>query len=309
MKLNRYVRADMVRKVNRMVALIIAVGLLTSCKAEPEVTEEATAETTAATEASVETTIAATNETEFPPIEFIISDPEIEKAEGRTKEVYFSRDGNLICGRITSPKGKGPFKTIVISHGLYAPLGRYADKAGYYCDKGYAVIEFEYQNGTPPDSYDDPEYLGDYICEEIKDLCAVIDSLKNIPEVDLSNVYIYGHSMGGLVASYVGTFMQDDIKGLILVDPSFYATDLMEFEHEQTVSTDIYKLVKECTIPVIIITGTTGSFGEDPHFFDDARKAFPDCTYIVIEGADHVFGGEASEHVVDVSVEAMESWS
>ena len=308
MKFYRDAREDMIRKAKGVISSVIAICLLASCSSEPQITEETAAVTTAATEAPLETVETEATKPTHPPVGYVVSDPEIEKAEGRTKEVYFSRDGELICGRITSPKGKGPFKTIIISHGLYAPLGRYADKAKSYCDKGYAVIEFEYQNATPPETYEDPEYLGDYICEEIKDLYAVIDSLKYLPEVDRSNIYLYGHSMGGLVASYVATFRQDEIKGLILVDPSFYATDLMEFENEQTVTTDIYPLLKECRIPVIIITGTEGSFGEDPNFFDEARKAFPDCRYEVIEGANHIFGGEASEQVVEISVETMKSW-
>ena len=308
MDLNHGENKKKITSIKKLISLAVAAGLLCSCSAKPQETEETSAETTEETTVITEITIEETAGTEFPPIEYSVTDPEIEKAEGLTKEVYFSRDGKLICGQITCPAGKGPFKTIIISHGLYATLGRYSDKAQRYCEYGYAVIEFEYQNCNPPDPYEDPEYLGDYIYEEIKDLYAVIDSLEYLPEVDRSNVYLYGHSMGGLVASYVGAMRQDDIKGLILVDPSFYATDLMEFEKQQMITTDIYPLLKTLTIPVLIITGTEGSFGEDPHFFDDARKAIPHCGYIVIEGANHIFGGESGDHLVDVSVETIMSW-
>ena len=292
----------------RLISLVVAAGLLCSCSSKPQETEETTAATTEETTIITEITTEETAGTMFPPIEYSVSYPEIEKAEGITKEVYFSRDGEWICGRITCPSGKGPFKTIIISHGLYASLGRYSDKAQRYCEYGYAVIEFEYLNCNPPDPYEDPEYLGDYIYEEVKDLFAVMDSLEYLPEVDRSNVYLYGHSMGGLVASYVGAMRPDDIKGLILVDPSFYAVDLMEFEKQQMITTDIYPLLKTLTVPVVIFTGTEGSFGEDPHFFDDARKALPGCKYIVIEGANHGFGGESGDHLVDLSVEVIRSW-
>ena len=244
----------------------------------------------------------------FPEFEYEVSEPEVGEADGRTRPVTFYRDGNPIEGKITVPEGDGPFKTIIISSGLYAHLGRYSGKALRYSDYGYAVIEFHFQNGDPPPGYADPEYLGDFICEQVLDLYAIIDSTEYFPELDRSNIYLYGHSMGGLVSAYAGTLRQTEIRGLLLVDPSFYAADIMNFENEQTITTDIYPLISRCYIPVVIITGTEGSFGEDPHFFDDAREALPDCEYVVIEGADHHMDGEAGDKVVDSSVEVMAAW-
>ena len=297
-----------INNVKRAAALILAAVMLASCSAQPETSEETTSETTVWTEVSVETTEIETPGSEFPPITYIYSMPDIEKTESLTKSMVFYRDGKPIYGKITLPKGKGPFKTIIISNGLYAPLGRYSNKALSYSEKGYAVVEFQYQNGEPPESYDDPEFLGDFIYEQVKDLFAVMDSMSYLPYVDTSNLYLYGHSMGGLVTSYAGAMRQDKVKGLILVDPSFYATDLMSFENDPTITTDIYPLLKECNIPAVIITGTAGSFGEDPHAFDDAMKAFPRCELIRIEGATHTMEGAASEQVVVLSVEAMKKW-
>ena len=247
----------------------------------------------------------------FPDLEYEISEPvigELEEEGSRTRYVTFYRDGNPIDGKITVPEGEGPFKTIIISSGMYARLGRYSAKAKRYSDNGYAVIEFFFQNGTAPPDYADPEYIGDFVYEQILDLYAVIDATEYIPEIDQDNIYLYGHSMGGLVSSYVGTMRQTEIKGLILVDPSFYAADLMNFENEKKITTDIYSIISRCYIPVVIITGTEGSFGEDPHFFDEARETFFDCEYVVIDGADHHMDGEASDQVVDRSVEVMKAW-
>lgn len=247
-------------------------------------------------------------EDEYPYFDYSISMPVVEKTEGRSRDVVFYRDGGAIYGRITVPKGHGPFKTIIIVNGLYAPLGRYSDKAEHYAEHGFAVIEFICQNGNPPDSGDDPEWLGNFIVDQILDLYAVIDSCSYFSEIDTSNIYVYGHSMGGMVASYAGTFRQDDIKGLILVDPSFYAADIMWFENEKLITTDIYPLFKTCKIPVVIFTGTEGSFGEDPEYFKPALAAFPDVQFIVIEGATHGMNGVEGEHLVDLSVEVIASW-
>lgn len=297
--------------MKRLFVVILIPVLLTSCsKTLPEVPKTTTETTAEETHITIETTIYQEDEPNYPELEYTISEPTYAKEEGNTLDMVFYRDGEPIYGKITRPKGqnKDPFKTIIISNGLYAPLGRYSNKAVSYSEKGYAVVEFQFQNGTPPDSYDDPEYLGDFIFEQILDLSAVMDSLEYIPYIDTSNVYLYGHSMGGLVTSYVGTFRQDRVRGLILVDPSFYATDLMEFEKEQTVTTDIYPVLSGCKIPVLIITGTEGSFGEDPDFFNDALEALPNCRIVVIEGANHSMEGNAGEQVVERSVEVMREW-
>ncbi len=245
---------------------------------------------------------------EFPPIEYSILMPAVSKSEGRTKEVIFYRDGGEIYARLTVPQGQGPFKTIIITSGLYAPLGRYSDKAEHYSEHGFAVIEFLCQNGTRPESGEDPAFLGNFVVDQIKDLYAVIDSCEYLPEVDTSNIYLYGHSMGGIVVCYAGTYRQDEIKGLILVDPSFYAPEIMWFEDEVLLDRDLYPILETCKIPVIIFTGTEGSFGEDPDFFKPALAAFPNVQFVVIEGATHTMDGVEGEHLVDLSVEAIESW-
>ena len=114
--------------------------------------------------------------------------------------------------------------------------------------------------------------------------------------------------MGGLVCSYAGTMRQNEIKGLILNDPSYYACKIMKFENEKTISTDIYPLISRCYVPVVIISGTR-AFAADPNKdFDQAIASLPYCDYIVLDGADHHMDGEAGNQVVDRSVEVMKKW-
>ncbi len=294
------------QRLKSAITIVLTTCLLASCNAgNANVETKVTAKETVITNTPMPEPTSAPG---YPEFKYTISEPDVDKPVGRTRTVTFYRDGNPIYGKITVPAGKGPFKTIIISSGLYAYLGRYSGKAKRYSDNGYAVIEFHFQNGTAPEPYADPEYLGDFIYDQVLDLYSIIDSMEYFPEVDKSNIYLYGHSMGGLVTSYAGTMRQDEIKGLILVDPSFYAADFMHFQFEKKITTDIYPLISECNIPVVIITGTEGSFGEDPTFFDEARAAFPDCRYEIIEGADHRMDGAASDQVVDRSIEVMEAW-
>ena len=226
----------------------------------------------------------------------------------KMRSLTFYRDGNPIQARITYPEGEGPFKTIIISNGLYAGFGRYAAFAQRFTISGYAVVEYQYQNGTAPSPYHDPDWLGDFIYEQVLDLYAVLDGTKLIPEVDPGNIYLFGHSMGGLVTSYVGTMRQTEIKGLLLLDPSYYAAKIMKFEGEKTIRTDIYPLISRCYVPVVIISGTKAFACDPAKQFDQARASLPYSEYYVIEGATHTFKGEYGDQAVDIAVECMQRW-
>ena len=292
---------------------ILTAVLLASCTREPAVTETTALPETEPAEEAAEMTLEEpeTDETKSNPLfpefkyEYETSEP---KRQHRVRSVTFYRDGNPISGKFTVPEGDGPFKTIIISSGLYANLGRYSTKAQRYADNGYAVVEFKFQNGTAPKPYRDPKYLGDFIYEQVLDLYAVMDETKLFPEVDVNNIYLYGHSMGGLVCTYAGTMRQTEIKGLILNDPSFYACKIMKFENEKTIRTDIYPLISRCFVPVVIISGTKAFAADPKKDFDQAIASLPYCDYYVIEGADHHMGGESGNKVVDLSIEAMKKW-
>ena len=290
--------------------------LLASCTDWPSGLEPATyatepmPETTAATEEATPTPIPTPTTKPVPKFpEFDPNYTSLAPALGyKTRSLTFFRDGNTIQGRITYPEGEGPFKTIIISNGLYAGFGRYAAFAQRFTINGYAVVEYQYQNGTAPSPYHDPDWLGDFIYEQVLDLYAVLDGTKLIPEVDPDNIYLFGHSMGGLVTSYVGTMRQTEIKGLLLLDPSYYAAKIMKFEGEKTIRTDIYPLISRCYIPVVIISGTKAFACDPAKQFDQARASLPYSEYYVIDGATHTFKGEYGDQAVDIAVECMQRW-
>ena len=310
----------MSRRVTKIIGAILATVFLASCADFPtgmRPPETAPIPTTALiTEATEEPTELIPTDIPTPTAKPIPQFPEfdpnyktIAPAMGyKMRSLTFFRDGNSITARITYPETDGPYKTIIISNGLYAGFGRYAAFAQRYTTYGYAVIEYQYQNGTAPSPYHDPDYLGDFIYEQVLDLYAVLDGAKMLPEVDPDNIYLFGHSMGGLVTSYVGTMRQTEVKGLILLDPSYYACKIMHFQGEQTIRTDIYPLISRCYIPVVIISGTKAFASEPNKKFDQARASLPYCDYYVIDGASHTFKGEYGNQAVDYSVEVIQKW-
>ena len=182
-------------KIRNVITAVLSATLLASCAIQPGVTEstelttttEVTTSPTTETEATSETTQKTKGIPQFPEFnaDYETSDPSIGY---KIRDLTFYRDGNPIKARITYPEGSGPYKTIIMSNGLYAYFGRYAALAQRYTTYGYAVIEFQFQNGTAPSPYKDPKWLGDFIYEQVLDLYAVLDGAKELPDVDNDNI-------------------------------------------------------------------------------------------------------------------------
>ena len=303
-------------RFTKVIAAVMSAMLLASCSDWPSGLKPAetyeTPETTAVVTEAPATPTPIPTPTEKPVPKFPEFEPDYKSAAPalgyKTRSLTFFRDGNPITGRITYPEGEGPFKTIIISNGLYAGFGRYAAFAQRFSTYGYAVIEYQYQNGTAPSPYHDPDWLGDFIYEQVLDLYAVLDGATLRPAVAPGNICLCGHSRGGLVIYYGGTMRQTEIKGLLLLDPSYYACRIMKFEKEKTIRTDIYPLISRCYIPVVIISGTKAFACDPAKQFDQARASLPYSEYYVIEGATHTFKGEYGDQAVDIAVECMTKW-
>lgn len=292
-------------KTKCLISLILAAGLLVSCSNAPAVNTSVTEETT--TTVSTETKASETSETEagLKP-----SDPEVKVESETLKRVTFYRDGNPIQSRIYLPEGEGPFKTVILIGGMYIDLGYYSGKAKIFNDNGYAVIEMSPTNNKLTGVYELPEYMGDFVYEQAQDLLSVMDDLALFPELDLSDIYLFGHSIGGLATLYGGMTRQDSVKGMILVEPSFQYPETMTFENEQTLRTDLYPLLSECKVPVLIVKGTGDrpDLTDFPHFYDKAAETIPSCELVTIEGADHPMRGEPGNQMVVSVCEHIKGW-
>ena len=110
---------------------------------------------------------------------------ELALAHARAGGCPAERRGGIFLLR---PEGSGPYKTIIILGGLYASLGSYSGKAKKYNENGYAVIEVRPTNNKAPTPYKEPAYLGDFVFEQMADLCAVIDSLKYFQDSEPFNL-------------------------------------------------------------------------------------------------------------------------
>jgi pimeloyl-ACP methyl ester carboxylesterase len=124
-----------------------------------------------------------------------------------------------LAGTVTYPKGKGPFKAVVLVSGSgpqnrdeeifnHRPFHVIADQlssAGYvvfrYDDRGVAGSEGMYKTATTFDFANDAK--------------AAIRLVRNIPFLEITEVGIIGHSEGGIIAAILGAENVQDFSILL----------------------------------------------------------------------------------------------
>ena len=236
-------------------------------------------------------------------IEFTTGFPDVVSVSDTEKDITFYCDGNAINGKLKLPQGKGLCKTIVISGSLHSSY--YNEMAKRFNAYGYATIQIAPVNILTPDSKQAVLY------KEVVDLYAVIDELQYIKEVDLDNVYLLAHSQNGFVSAFTGANRQNDIKGIILVDPVLSDAQPMTFaissDVEITGLVDIYSILADCDVKTVMIGGEKSTCQQD-----SLRKAvtcLPDGELYVIDGADNLLSGQYGVKMVDEAVLTMNSWN
>ncbi|MED0932639.1 alpha/beta fold hydrolase [Bacillus mobilis] len=122
------------------------------------------------------------------------------------KEVVVGSGAFPLPGTLSVPKGKGPFPAVVLVHGAGAAdqdsatyaLKPFRDLAEGLASKGIAVLRYNkrtYEHGLKTEL--SPFYTIDK--ETTDDALFVTRFLQNEPMVDKNQIYILGHSQGGMV--------------------------------------------------------------------------------------------------------------
>ncbi len=116
------------------------------------------------------------------------------------------------------------YPTVIISHGLsldHTFMKEYAQKL---LKHNIASILFDFRGGGY-DSKSDGKISDMSILTEIDDMNAVIDLALSCDFVDKDQIYLAGHSQGGLVSTLVAPKRVDQIQNLFLFAPAFVITD------------------------------------------------------------------------------------
>lgn len=315
----------MIRKtLYRMLPAMLCLPLLTACADPASVQDSAGSEV-------LSTSAAAPDEPALYPVtdafHYEAGTPELLSESGSCREYYFFRDGLKIYGKLYLPEGSGPFPVTVISSGQTASYTYYADEAEYFAGNGCACLIYD-SVGAAPRSRSDGELQDSSVLTEAADLNVLLDSLPQLPSLDTEHVFLFGHSLGGLVSTYVGCSRPADISGIMLIEPSYaypdYAREqdpdlsqvpdvIYDTAKYNTVvgrqfvidlqAVDIFSMMPDCDKDVLIFLGTENCLGTSiPEYFERAEKTFPSAELVTVEGADHFFQGEYGEQAAEQSL-------
>jgi acylglycerol lipase len=125
-------------------------------------------------------------------------------------------DGARIAWRRWSPKDP-PRGLVVVLHGVGEHGARYAEVAAQFNGAGYVVTAMDFRgHGRTP---------GRRGAMRMEPTLGDIDRLieQEVGRLGDRPVFLYGHSLGGLVAFLYGLDREPDLAGVVVTGPAFYS--------------------------------------------------------------------------------------
>lgn len=206
---------------------------------------------------------------------------------------------------------------VILSHGLsldHTLMIPYAEKLLKYDIASY-VFDFR---GGGYESKSDGKISDMSILTEIDDLNCVIDNIKELDYIDSENIYLAGHSQGGLVSSLVANNRSDEINGLFLFAPAYIIPDDMK-ELDNPREKNVINIMPEYT-GQIYIDGANSinlyddilNFKKEVYIFHgkldsrvylkysiEANELYENSTLIVFDEEEHRFTDSTKDIVVE----------
>ncbi len=134
-------------------------------------------------------------------------------------EIELKRDGLTLRGDLIKPDNTDKCPVAVIFHGLMSDRGNprhnmFADIAVRLTENGIGVIKFDFNgHGASDGNFSDMN-----VYSEILDAAKIIDYTRNLDWV--TDIYIVGHSQGGLVGGMIAGYYRDYVKKLVMLAPA-----------------------------------------------------------------------------------------
>lgn len=150
----------------------------------------------------------------------------------KEKEIYVKAEGHNLVGLLTVPKNATNYPIVVLVHGsgpsdmdeTIGPNKPFKDLAAGLAAKGVASIRYVKRTMVYPN-----DFGGAFTVKEevLDDALAAIALARTIPEVDKKQIYLLGHSLGGMLAPRLATLAPDLNGILLLAAPARSLTDMM----------------------------------------------------------------------------------
>ena len=163
------------------------------------------------------------------------------------KEIYVKTEKHNLVGILTTPKKAVNFPLVVLVHGsgpsdmdgTVGPNKPLKDLASGLAAKGIASIRYVKRTTIYAN-----EFVGTFSVKEevLDDAVAAVALARTIPGVNKKQLYVLGHSLGGMLAPRIAS-LAPDLNGIILLAaPARKLTDLIEEQNNY-----MYALMKDTT--------------------------------------------------------------
>lgn len=169
----------------------------------------------------------------MPPKAIVYTKPfYVDTALYTEKSVYLQTPGHQLAAIITTPKNTVNFPIVVLVHGsgpadmdgTIGPNKPLKDIATGLASKGIASVRYVKRTVIYA-----AEFAKAFTVKEevLDDAVAAVALAKTVKGADIKNVYVLGHSLGGMLAPRIATLVPD-LKGIILAAaPARKLTDII----------------------------------------------------------------------------------
>jgi dipeptidyl aminopeptidase/acylaminoacyl peptidase len=150
----------------------------------------------------------------------------------KEREITIKTPGHELVGIVTTPKNGTNFPIVVMVHGsgpsdmdeTVGPNKPFKDLAAGFAAKGVASIRYVKRTLIYSG-----EFNGAFTVKEetMDDAVAAITLAATVPGIDKKQIYLFGHSLGGMLAPRIAA-LAPDLKGIILAAaPAKKFTDVL----------------------------------------------------------------------------------
>jgi dienelactone hydrolase len=148
------------------------------------------------------------------------------------KEIYIKTPAHNLVGLLTTPKKITNYPVVVLVHGsgpndmdeTFGPNKPFKDLAAGLAAKGIASIRYVKRTMIYPGEFGAAFTVKE---ETLDDAVAAVTLAGTLPGIDKKEIYLFGHSLGGMLAPRIAT-LAPSLKGLILAEaPARAFTDIL----------------------------------------------------------------------------------
>ena len=242
--------------------------------------------------------------------------------------ITLERDGLQLVGTREEPFGE-IYDMAIIFHGFTANRNTslLREIANSLRDENIASVRFDFNGHGDSDG----KFENMTVLNEIEDANAILNYVKTDPHV--RNIYLVGHSQGGVVASMLAGLYPDLIKKVVLLAPAatlkgdalegntqgvtynpdhipdrlpFKDLTLGGFYLRIAQQLPIYEVSAQFTKPVCLIHGTDDTV-VSPNASKKYDQIYQNSTLHLIEGADHCFSDSYQKNAVNITTDFLQN--